>query len=191
LGVTASRSGGAAAVVTRDVEETGFDAVRLVGKRGSSGDRLRHLAVLAGSGADAVAEMVAGLLRDGEAARVMCTVVVEGDADFVELVREKCGPVAWVRPVRWAARGLSLGSEVGDGWRVSREEVVGSLRLMLELRRLGLASGMEFQEALVEEMGEMRGGLERAGPLVMAVALAAWGVKKGAAGDMAGRERLF
>jgi hypothetical protein len=85
--------------------------------------------------------------------------------------------------------GASEGSGA-DGYRVPKRDLIMGLLLMIQNRELKIAQGMAEGQALLKEMANMRvsvtsGGREKFGArsgehddLVLAVALAVWGMKK-------------
>ena len=82
-------------------------------------------------------------------------------------------------------------TQVNGYYGVPKRDLIIGLQVMLQQRKLQIAAGMEYGEALVREMAEMRvkvtaSGHEQYGvwregehdDLVFAVALACWGAKK-------------
>ena len=76
-------------------------------------------------------------------------------------------------------------------YRVPKRDLIVGLQVLLQQRELQIAAGMEQGEALVKEMAEMRVKISTSGneqfgawregehdDLVLAVALACWGVRK-------------
>ena len=89
---------------------------------------------------------------------------------------------------------ITSGDEVAElkgWWRVPKRELVTNLQVVLEQRKLRVAGGMAEAATLVREMREMRVKITASGrevyaargkgehdDLVMAVALAAWWLKR-------------
>ena len=70
-------------------------------------------------------------------------------------------------------------------WRVPKQDLIAGLQVMLESEQLGIAQDLTFAPALLEELVEMRAiGAKTEAPhgehddLVIAVALAAWRVRR-------------
>jgi hypothetical protein len=119
--------------------------------------------------------------------RVVMDATGVGDA-VVEML-ERAGVGCALTPVT-----ITSGDEVTelDGWwKVPKRELVTNLQVMLEERKLRVAGGMAEAATLVREMQEMRVKITPSGreqyaargkgehdDLVMAVALAAWWLKR-------------
>jgi hypothetical protein len=118
----------------------------------------------------------------------------------VEMV-ERAGIGCALAPVT-----ITSGDEVTelDGWwKVPKRELVTNLQVMLEERKLRVAGGMAEAATLVRELWEMRVKITPSGreqyaargrgehdDLVMAVALAAWWLKrKNLGGEARGRRK--
>jgi len=101
----------------------------------------------------------------------------------VELLR-KAQPKAYVRPVTVTAGHHAVSDEHG-GWLVPKKELVSTLQILLQSRRLQIPRSLPEAEVLVRELGEFRARVTLAGAesfeawrerphddLVLAVALA-------------------
>lgn len=96
---------------------------------------------------------------------------------------------------------ITGGAEAGrcrGGWRVPKRDLMMGLRVMLENGELRIARGLPEWRRFVEEMTRMRakvtdsaretfGAMGSHDDLVLAVALACWGARRGSVGEMGRR----
>jgi hypothetical protein len=96
-------------------------------------------------------------------------------APVIEMLKA-AKPMGEMTPV--VITGGSAGRRSGDGWEmVPKVDLLGEMQAALESGRLRIARAMRETERLVKEMVNL-GGSEH-DDLAMAVALAAWGARKG------------
>ncbi len=133
-----------------------------------------------------VVNTVQGLLRR-VTKKYDCTLVVDATgvgAPVMEMFQEMIPPqrAVMVPVVITAAASVSGGRKGQNDWRVSRQDLLTGLQVMLETRQLAIGADLKHAPALREELLEMRSlrsdGSGRHDDLTMALALACWRARK-------------
>lgn len=180
----------ALAILERAELQGGFDYTWMAHKKVVE-HRIRHLErVKLGTPYPEVVRRVREVTRSGEL-RGQCQLIVDATGvgqPVVDLLRE-ADLDCRMRPV--IITGGDLERMEGGYYRVPKRDLVTGVQVMLERGELKIAAGIAEGELLVKEMAEMRvkvtlSGREQYGAwregthddMVLAVALACWGVKK-------------
>ena len=134
-----------------------------------------------------VVNTVQGLLRR-VTKKYDCTLVVDATgvgAPVMEMFQEMIPPQRAVMVPVVITSGESVsgnGRRGQNDWRVSRQDLLTGLQVMLETRQLAIGADLKFAPALREELLEMRSlrsdGSGRHDDLTMALALACWRARK-------------